>query len=172
MEVVKGLDNNLDQVVYQLINQYQTALLRMCYLYLKDKALAEDAVQETFIKAYRALPDFRGECSEKTWLMRIAINTCRDMQRTGWFRHVDRHITPEELPEASLPYAAEDEEVTLVIAELPRKCKEVLMLRYYQDMSVTEIAASLNVTPSTVSTQLGRAHKKLRTMLERGRFHG
>jgi len=172
MEVVKGPDNNLDQAVYQLVNQYQTALLRMCYLYLKDKALAEDAVQETFIKAYRAMPAFRGECNEKTWLMRIAINTCRDMQRSGWFRHVDRHITPEELPEASMPFEVEDEEITLTIMKLPRKCKEVLMLRYYQDMSVTEIAASLNVAPSTVYNQLNRARKKMRTMLERGRFYG
>ena len=53
MEVVNGTDNNLDQAVYQLVNQYQTALLRMCYLYLKDKALAEYAVQKMLIKAYK-----------------------------------------------------------------------------------------------------------------------
>jgi RNA polymerase sigma-70 factor, ECF subfamily len=171
MDVVKGPDSIRDRAVCQLVHQYQTALLRMCYLYLQDEALAEDAVQETFVKAYRAMPDFRNECSEKTWLMRIAINTCRDMKRSGWFRYVDRHITPEELPEASVPFAQADEELTLAIIKLPRKCKEVFMLRYYQGMSVTEIAASLNVTPSTVSNQLNRARRKLRTMLERGRFH-
>lgn len=168
MEVVMGPDSVRDQALCQLVEQHQTALLRMCFLYLRDEALAEDAVQETFIKAYKAMPTFRGECSEKTWLMRIAINTCRDMQRSGWFRHVDRRVKLEKLPEASVGFTDMDEELTLAVMMLPRKCREVTMLRYYQQMSVAEIAESLNVTASTVSNQLNRAKKKLRSMLERG----
>ena len=52
-----------------------------CFACLNDEALAEDAVQETFLKAYRALDRFRGDAEEKTWLLRIAINTCRDLRR-------------------------------------------------------------------------------------------
>ena len=57
----------------------------MCYAMLRDAEQAKDAVQETFVKAYRAMDDWRGACSEKTWLTRIAVNTCRDMRRSAWF---------------------------------------------------------------------------------------
>lgn len=161
-----------EQRLYGFVNQYQAPLLRMCYMYLRDASLAEDAVQETFIKAYKALDQFRGESSEKTWLMRIAINTCRDMKRQGWFRHVDRSVSPDTLPDATAPFDEIDEEITIAIMRLPRKCKEIFMLRYYQGMRVTEIATALNVTPSTVSNQLTRAKQKLRTVLKGGTFHG
>ena len=80
------------------MGEYGTCLMRMAYLHLGDFALAEDAVQETFIKAYSHLDRFRGESNEKTWLMRIAVNICRDMLRSAWFRRMDRRVTPEELP--------------------------------------------------------------------------
>ena len=79
METVKGPDRNHDELLISLVDQYQSSLLRLCFIYLHDKALAEDAVQETFLKAHRSLSSFRGDSSEKTWLTRIAMNTCRDM---------------------------------------------------------------------------------------------
>ena len=84
-----------DQKLISLVDRYQEPLLRMCCLYLRDRSLAEDAVQETFMKAYRALDSFRGESSEKTWLMRIAMHICCDINRTGWFRFMNRDVTPE-----------------------------------------------------------------------------
>ena len=98
------------QTLNRFAEQYQTELLRMCCLYLRDAELAKDAVQETYLKAYRALDSFRGECAEKTWLLRIAINTCRDMRRSAWFRHIDRRVTPDMLPTAFHPFEEADEE--------------------------------------------------------------
>lgn len=94
MGVVQGPDSIQDQNDYfeRLVNQYQTSLLRTCYMYLRDQEQAKDAVQETFLKAYRNLGAFRGESAEKTWLMKIAVNTCHDMRKTGWFRHMDRNL--------------------------------------------------------------------------------
>lgn len=66
----------------RMMQTYGTQLLRLCTLYLKDRMLAEDAVQETFVRAWRA--DFRQECSEKTFLTRIAINICKNYLRTPW----------------------------------------------------------------------------------------
>ena len=63
------------QTFTQLVESYQPMLIKMCYVYLRDAEQARDAVQETFLKAYRSITAFRGECSEKTWLTRIAINT-------------------------------------------------------------------------------------------------
>ena len=82
----------------RLMEEYGSALLRMCALYLKDADLAQDAVQDTFVKAYRHLREYRGESSEKTWLTSIAMNVCRDYLRTAWFRHISR-VDPELLPE-------------------------------------------------------------------------
>ena len=70
MGVVQGPDSNQDQNerFERLVNQYQTSLLRTCYMYLRDREQAEDAVQETFFKAYRYFGAFRGESADKTWL--------------------------------------------------------------------------------------------------------
>lgn len=74
-------ESDRERALVDMVERYQTPLRRMCCAILHDAALSEDAVQETFLKAYRAIDGFRGECGEKTWLMRIAINTCRDMRR-------------------------------------------------------------------------------------------
>ena len=156
----------------RLVEQYQTDLLRMCYIQLHDTALAEDAVQETFIKAYKAMPAFRGDCSEKTWLMRIAVNTCRDLLHSAWFRHLDRRITPEHLPE---PLVQPDEDainLTFEVMRLSQKDREVILLYYYEAMTTEEIAQTLGVAKSTVSTRLEQGRQKLCQALERRRSHG
>ena len=154
------------QAFEQLVNQYQTALLRMCCLYLRDKSLAEDAVQETFIKAWRSMDAFRGDSSEKTWLMKIAINTCRDINRSGWMRFIERKFTPEELPEPVAPIEEKEEELVQAIYHLPIRLREVILLYYYQGMNTQEAAESLGIAQSSVSGRLKRAREKLRKYLE------
>ena len=75
MSNVKGPDEaqNPDLNFEELVAQYQGSVLRMCFLYLCDKTLAEDAVQETFVKVYRGLNSFHGQSSIKTWIMKIAM---------------------------------------------------------------------------------------------------
>ena len=166
MTIVKGPDNDKEVVIRQMIDEHQTSLLRMCYLYLHDVQLAEDAVQETFLKAYRTLEQFRGEASAKTWLTRIAMRTCCDMRRSFWFRRMDRRFTPEMLPDQ--PQEADEDEtaLTLAVMNLPKKAREVILLYYYQDMNMSEIADALGVTQPTVSYRLKRAREKLRQELE------
>lgn len=167
MERVKDPDEKQrDERFVHLVERYQTQLLRMCCMYLKDAALAEDAVQETFVKAYRSLDGFRGESSEKTWLMRIAMNTCRDLRRSGWFRLMDRRYTPDMLPEAATQCLPEDEDLVATVMQLPVKLREVTLLYYYQGMSTVDIADSLGLSQSSVSGRLKRAREKLRAALE------
>jgi len=92
---------NHDQRFERLVDQYQESVLRTCYLYLCDKTLAEDATQETFLRVYRTMDSFRGESSEKTWILKIAMHTCYDINHSGWFRFMNRHVTPEMLPDQS-----------------------------------------------------------------------
>ena len=168
MGVVQGPDSNQDQneCFERLVNQCQVSLLRTCYMYLRDQEQAEDAVQETFFKAYRYFGAFRGESAEKTWLMKIAINTCRDMRKTGWFLHMDRRVTPEMLPEASVPFEEIEEGLIMEVMNLPLRLREVVLLYYYQNMDTNEIAQTLGITRSSVSGRLQRARKKLREILE------
>ena len=166
MEAVKDPDSLRDQTIEKLILQYQTTLLRLCYIQLQDRTLAEDAVQETFLKAYKCFTQFRGECSEKTWLTRIAVNTCRDFQRGAWFRHTDRHLTPEMLPAGTVQPDTEDLDLSLAVMKLPRKIREAIILYYYHDMSTEEIAETLGIVQSSVSNRLRRGRDKLRKLLE------
>ena len=166
MSIVKGPDNDKEAVIRRIIGEHQTALTRLCYLYLHDVQLAEDAVQETFIKAYRTFERFRGEASEKTWLTRIAMRTCCDMRRSFWFRRMDRRVTPEMLPDQASEADEDESALTLAVMNLPRKEREVVLLYYYQDMNMNDIAAALGLTQPTVSYRLRRAREKLRQELE------
>ena len=169
MDFVKGPDDpaGAEQRLTRLVEAYQLPLKRMCCIWLGDASLAEDAVQETFLRAYRALPDFRGECSEKTWLCRIAVNVCRNLRRSAWFRHVDRRVDIDALPEASVPFTARDDTLARAIAALPPKQREVVVLYYYQDLRMPEISEALHIAVSSVSRRLEAAKRQLREQLER-----
>ena len=169
MDCFKGPDNpqSNEEKITQLINTYQLSLKRMCCVWLKDAALAEDATQETFLKAYAALSDFRGECSEKTWLTRIAVNVCRNLRRGWWFDHVDRSVEIERLPEAAVPFEDADSSLIDTVAALPLRLREITMLYYYQDMNMSEISEALNISVSAVSRRLEKARRQLRAQLEK-----
>lgn len=161
-----------EETLTRLVSQYEVPLQRVCCLYLHDPGLAEDAVQETFLKAYKNLNEFRAQSSEKTWLMRIAVNVCRDMQRGRWFRHVDRRVTPDMLPEPLMQPDGQDIDLTLTVMQLPDKLKEVVILYFYQGMSMGEVAEALGMAQSSVSNRLNRAKEKLHDALEGGYCRG
>ncbi len=149
----------------QMMQEHGVYLKRMCFLHLRDESLAEDAVQETFLKAYRGMADFRGESSERTWLTRIAINTCRDLLRATWFKLVDPRATLERVPaQENAPEA--DDTVLLAVMRLPAKSREVILLRHYQNLSLKEISEALDLGIPTVSSRLLRAREMLRKKLK------
>ena len=150
----------------QIVNEYGDALLRMCFLYLKDHAMAEDAVQETFLRAFRHQDDFQGKSSVKTWITRIAINVCKDMLTDPWARHRSGEDLPDEAtPEPS--FSSEDRYVISgKIANLPPKYKEVILLHYYQELKLSEIAEILGESETTIKTRLKRARDMLRSELK------
>lgn len=156
-----------EAVLERLMTCYGTQLMRMCCLHLRDAALAEDAVQDTFLKAYRRLDDLRDDKSERAWLMSIAINTCRDYLRTAWLRHIDRNITLDLLPDPSCNSPWPDTTVITQVMNLPPRLREVILLRYYQGMKHKEVAQALHISPSTVKQRLTRANKILHAKLER-----
>ncbi|MBR3741426.1 MAG: sigma-70 family RNA polymerase sigma factor [Clostridia bacterium] len=165
METVKGPDSK-EERIERMVALYQLPLLRLCILYLHDEELAKDAVQETFIKAYRNLDGFRAEASEKTWLTRIAVNTCKNVYRSGWFRHVDRSVTLDMIAERFASANDEDNMLTEAIMRLPVKLKEAALLCWLQGMTYEEAAAALGISRQAVGSRLNRARRKLRFALE------
>lgn len=148
------------------MEQYEESLLRMCFVYLGDAQLAEDAVQETFLKAYRSLSGFRGEASEKTWLLRIAINTCKDVRRGAWFRHVDRNVALDQLCEPSAPDAAFDDSLTRAVMALKPRYRAAVLLCYYKGLTGQEAAQALGVSRATVMNRLRKAKEQIKKALE------
>ena len=161
-----GTAQDRNRLFEQLVDRYQEPVLRMCYYCLCDKTQAEDAVQKTFLKLYRTLDNYRGDCSEKTWIMKIATRVCYDMNHSGWFRFMNRHVTPEMLPAEEEPEKRNDAELAEAVMKLPYKLREVILLYYYQDLTMKDIADTLGVTQPTVSYRLRRAKEKLRRELE------
>lgn len=154
-----------EQEMLRLMDAYGPSLVGLCTLLLKDAHLAQDVVQETFIRAWRQ-GKLRQE-TEKAWLTRVAVNLCRDEYRSRWFRHVDRRITPEDLPiPADAP--AEDSGLLDRVSLLPMKEREVIVMHYWNDMSPEEIASALHIDRATVFRRLSRGRKRLKIELEGG----
>ena len=163
-------EDEREQRLRHLMEVYGDGLKRLCCVYLRDMGLAEDAVQETFIKAYDHIDELlSGKIeSTKAWLIRIAVNTCKDTLRSSWMRHIDNRQEIEALPLSIASRAEERLALTQAIMALAPKHREIVLLYYYQDMKLTEIAQVLEVAPSTVKRRLDSAHKALQRKLEGG----
>ncbi len=137
---------------------------------LRNPSLAEDAVQETMIKAWQSLPSFRGDASLRSWILRIAHNTSISMLR----RRRDRIMAPEDMPEvvggidpARSSAALDDLRVVRhALEELDELSRSVVILREVEGMSYQEIADTLGVAVPTVKTRLLRARRTLGRALE------
>ena len=160
-----GVDSDLDEKVCNMLDRFGDSLLRMCFLYLRDAHLAEDAVQETFIKVIKNYDKFKGISDEKTWVMRIAINSCKNYLRSPWKKHVDGSAALENIPADEYETDERHDAVISEIMKLPAKYKDVILLYYYQEMKQKEIAAALKIPEATVSTRLARARSKLKVTL-------
>lgn len=169
-----------------LMVQHGNAVLRTAALLLKDIHLAQDVSQEVFLKAYERIGQYRGEGSLRAWLLQITVNQCRArMRRASWKRLLFRSFLDERGPEeaasggkAVLESQAELEpgsarqirELSLhqEIGKLELAYREVVVLYYYDELSVKEIAQVLRLSESNVKSRLHRARKALKVQLEEG----
>ena len=149
-----------------VITSWEKPILRLCFAFLGDTALAEDAVQETFFKAWKSYDRFRADAAEKTWITRIAVNTCKDLLKSAWARNTDRSITPELLPEGSVPFEERDDTVTRAVMSLQPGLKEVTLLHWYQGMTLEEMGRVLHLPRSTINYRLKKAKAILKKELE------
>ncbi|MFO7748168.1 MAG: RNA polymerase sigma factor RpoE [Orrella sp.] len=168
-----------------LVLKYQRKILRLLSRMLRDQSDIEDVMQEAFIKAYRALPQFRGESAFYTWLYRIAINTARNwMSSQGrrpsspngnqteegeTFDEID-NLTDNNTPESMLASREIAESVNMTIQELPQELRTAIVLREIDGLSYEEIAEAMSCPIGTVRSRIFRAREaiaaKLRPILD------
>lgn len=151
----------------QLIEVEKVKLYKMAYVYMKNENDALDVVQETIARAYSNIKTVKEEQYFRTWLMRILINTAVEMLR----RNSKVILLENELGETQVTDLLIEDKLDLLTAieQLEEKYKTVIMLRFYQDLAVKEIADFLNCPEGTVKTNIHRGIQKLKKYYEGGK---
>jgi RNA polymerase sigma-70 factor (ECF subfamily) len=153
-----------DQEAFGILAQERLSrLVGAAGLILRDAAAAEDAVQETLVQAWRDLPSLRSPDRFDAWLRRILIRRCDDLMRQS--PDIKGSVVEEVAGPWSEPGFTEHEDLSAGITRLSDEHREVLVLRYYLDLSQEEIASALGVRLGTVKSRLHRALAYLRAEL-------
>jgi RNA polymerase sigma-70 factor, ECF subfamily len=161
-----------EQIIHELMNSYTQKVYLLAYSYVKDRGLAEDISQEVFIKCYKHLNKFRGEADIKSWIYRITVNTAKDVLRTKSFnifkypKSFFENLIKSESTEEIFIKKDRNEDVLQSVLSLPAKYREIIILHYFQDEKLDEIAHILNLNINTVKTRLSRARALLKGKLD------
>lgn len=146
-----------------LMDRYGNMVLRLAVANLGNMADAQDVCQEVFMKLHRARNPFHHAEHEKAWIIRVTMNTCRDVLRSPW----RRWFSP--VAEVPIPYdQAVSVDVVALVLSLPRKYRTVIHLYYYEGYKTYEKAPLLDMKEATIRTQLKRARELLKAKLEGG----
>ena len=169
MEGERGRCSRMDESRFEEIyRRYATDILRFSYFYLGSREQAEDVTQDTFLRLLTSSPDLQAGV-EKAWLLKVALNRCKDIWRNSWAKRVIvgspmLEMLPDET--SHIDDRQEKEALMQAINRLPTKFREVILLYYYQQLSIPEIAKMLNSTTGSISSRLARARQKLETVLK------
>lgn len=153
----------------ELVKRHQRGLLRLSVRFMKDLDIAQDVVQEAFIKAYEKLNMFEGRASFKSWLYQITVNTARNKLRENRYDFSDIddvQLSVAPVAERALVHNAVSDMIQLEVDRLPFKQKTALVLRIYEDMSFAEIAAVMECPYDTAKANYRHALIKLKEVFE------
>ena len=147
-----------------LVERYGDALLRVGYTWLGNLADAQDVCKITLLKALEDGRTFPDPGQERAWLLRVAVNVCKNLKKSAWYRHT---VGLDEGLELSVQAPEPEEDGVLpLVQRLPLKYRQVVYLRYFEEYTVGEIAQLLGVKAALVSTRLAQAKAKLKLMWE------
>jgi RNA polymerase sigma-70 factor (ECF subfamily) len=179
-ELVARVQAGDKQAFDLLVLKYQRKIMRLLSRMIRDSAEIEDVAQEAFIKAYRALPQFRGESAFYTWLYRIAINTARNWlaankrapsapsafeNEEGETFNESDVLTDGSNPESEMASRQIAETVNKAINDLPEELRNAIVMREIDGMSYEDIAESMNCPIGTVRSRIFRAREAIATRL-------
>jgi RNA polymerase sigma-70 factor (ECF subfamily) len=156
-----------------LVRKYQDRVYNLCRYMLKNPEDAQDAAQDVFLKAYRALKGFRPDSTLYTWIVRITVTTCLDYRRKSC-REVSRTEpltedlpSEEPLPEQLYESAEIPRSIQPALQKLPEKLRAAIVLREIEGLSYEEIAEVLHTSSGTVKSRISRAREELRSLLKK-----
>ena len=163
----------------EIVNRWERKIFALCYGMLNREDEARDAVQETFISAYRNLTTFRGDAKVSSWLHRIAVNQCltkkrREKTRSETFLDEEKNeeekffVAPiNQSPSNSFEKDEKMRAVRQAINSLPTELKQIVLMKEFEEMTFQEISDALELPLSTVKSRLYTALKQLRMKLEK-----
>jgi len=151
-----------DEELVQIYNRHVKTVYRVCFLYMRNKANTEDMVQNTFLRLMRDNTVFQSVEHEKAWLIRTAINLCKDHYRHWWSKTLGLDKAPETVVEQDF----EGSDILQKVLALPPKYKTAIYLYYYEGYSTPEIAKMMKKPQSTVRSWLHTGRKLLKLEME------
>lgn len=177
MKLAAGQDDpfsgmNIEEWLEAIMDEYGDRLTKLAYSYLYDWGKSEEIVQDVFITCYE-LYETRYEIkSFKAWVYRVTINRCKDVLKSSWIKRVIIHNnffknlkSNEMTPEFIFMQKGQHEQLTACVLALPVKYREVILLFYYADLSLSEISELLELNPNTVKTRLKRGRDMVGNLL-------
>lgn len=169
--------NNKEKLNW-LMDQYGDKIIRLAYTYVHSEQAAEDIAQDVFLKCYEKLKDFRGDSSYKTWLYKITVNKCKDYKKAWSFRNImvtDAISTLQKSSNGSIDQELfmkeTKQEISIKVLSLPVKYREIIILYYYEHLSLSEISNLLHINMNTIKSRLSRGKKLLEKPLKGLKFH-
>jgi RNA polymerase sigma-70 factor (ECF subfamily) len=173
-QMVIELKKGNNKILECIMNQYGDSLKRFVFLMIKDKDLAEDIVQNSFIRFYYNVHRFKGNASIYTYLYKIVLNECRQKMRKNWFKKVIL-LEKWEKEQRSISNFEETKIDRLILGQCIHKLKvkdrEVILLYYYEDLSIDNICQITGEKQGTIKSRLKRARDKLKVYLKEAGFH-
>lgn len=173
LELVQQVRNGKRQAYTELMRRYQQRVYWVARRIVGSHEDADDVAQETFVKAFLALGDFRGDSSLFTWLYRIAVNlslnVIRKKQVMNYLREsplISSLLPAKENPHTELELKELESSLQKAVAELPEKQKAVFVMRYYEELSYEEISEVLNTSVGGLKANYFHALKKVQEFMK------
>lgn len=162
-----GIDRTGKKAFQEMYVRQAGMVYRICFLYLKNKADTEDAVQNIFLKAWEKGKEFMDENHEKAWFITVARNYCKDELKSHWKKkRVDWEDIENQKAQEISGFEGEESPVLAGIMELEVMYRELLYLYYFEGYAIKEMADILKRKESTIQSQLASARKKLKKILQ------
>jgi RNA polymerase sigma-70 factor, ECF subfamily len=159
-QLLERAKNRDDGAFNELVKRHQQFVYKVAFGYLNDSEAARDVVQDVFLKAYRGLPYFQSDSQFTTWLYKICKNHCLNVIR----RHKLETDNPPEINSGEIPDISLKSKLKKLISRLSEDHREIIILRYYNDLKYDEIARYLGINPGTVKIRLHRAKRELKQL--------
>jgi RNA polymerase sigma-70 factor (ECF subfamily) len=168
LELVNQSKNGDTEAFSELVRRHQHVVFNVAYRFMRESSLAEDMAQEAFLKAYRLLKGFRGDCSFSTWMYRVTCSVClTELNRRKRRNEVEQelqHYTETSEEPAENPDMPEM--IRRCVRRLPDRYVQIITLYYLKGVSYEEIAQVMNIPMGTLKTWMFRARKQLRGVVE------